>query len=164
MDEANLSRGSEWLVTCSVKKKMQWFLGFANFYCRFIQVAVQLFNVLKGKSNRLIIIPMARAAFCQSKESLTATPMLKMPAYGGGPQLWHKKPQVALPHSSLGAVTALVGGGLAPISGAHQPSERPIFLAVHTPKFTAGLLVTPFPVLCFLNQSAKGLANSICVL
>ncbi|KAK3557853.1 hypothetical protein QTP86_003254 [Hemibagrus guttatus] len=64
-------------------RELQRFLGFANFYRRFIRnyssVAGPLTSLLRGKPKRLAWTDQARAAFQQLKESFTSAPILRHP-------------------------------------------------------------------------------------
>lgn len=63
---------------------LQWFMGFGNFYCRFIQrfssVAAMLTNLLKGKPRCITSTKKAKATFAELKRLFTWAPMLKLPA------------------------------------------------------------------------------------
>ncbi|KAK3569952.1 hypothetical protein QTP86_007658 [Hemibagrus guttatus] len=64
-------------------RELQRFLGFANFYRRFIRnytsVAGPLTSLLRGKPKKLAWTDQARAAFQQLKESFTSAPILRHP-------------------------------------------------------------------------------------
>lgn len=70
MEERKVSAMSEWPQPASVKE-IQRFLGFANFYSRFIHsfsaVAALLTSLLKGKPKRLIFTTEAIGAFNKLK-------------------------------------------------------------------------------------------------
>ncbi|KAK3553204.1 hypothetical protein QTP86_031796 [Hemibagrus guttatus] len=63
--------------------KEQWFLGFANFYRRFIRnyssVAAPLTSLLRGKPKKLNWTDQARAAFQRLKDCFTTAPILCHP-------------------------------------------------------------------------------------
>ncbi|KAK3520320.1 hypothetical protein QTP70_021356 [Hemibagrus guttatus] len=64
-------------------RELQLFLGFANFYRRFIRnyssVAGPLTSLLRGKPKKLIWMDQARAAFQQLKSCFTIAPILRHP-------------------------------------------------------------------------------------
>ncbi|KAK3545548.1 hypothetical protein QTP70_008157 [Hemibagrus guttatus] len=64
-------------------KELQWFLGFANFYRRFIRnyssVAGPLTSLLQGKPRRLSWSDQAQAAFIKLKDSFTTASILHHP-------------------------------------------------------------------------------------
>lgn len=70
----------------SMVKELQCFLGFANFYHRFINnfsaVAAPLTSLLKGKPKRIKFTPEARLAFDTLKQRFVLAPALKIPDLG----------------------------------------------------------------------------------
>ncbi|KAK3572131.1 hypothetical protein QTP86_022209 [Hemibagrus guttatus] len=82
MDNSKITAVTEWPRTTTVKE-LQRFLGFANFYCRFIRnysiTAVPLTSLLKGKPSRLKWTENATQAFTNLKNSFTTAPILKHP-------------------------------------------------------------------------------------
>ncbi|KAK3539567.1 hypothetical protein QTP70_010278 [Hemibagrus guttatus] len=73
---------TEWPSPTTVQE-LQRFLGFANFYRRFIRnyssVAGPLTSLLKGKPRRLAWMDQAQAAFLQLKDCFTMAPILRHP-------------------------------------------------------------------------------------
>lgn len=82
MDEAKVKAVTEWPQPSTVKE-LQRFLGFANFYRRFIQnysmVAAPLTLLLKGKPAKLKWSEEATQAFNTLKGKFTTAPILKHP-------------------------------------------------------------------------------------
>ncbi|KAL0204546.1 hypothetical protein M9458_002564 [Cirrhinus mrigala] len=82
MDTAKIQAVTEWPQPSTVKE-LQRFLGFANFYRRFIRncstVASPLNSLLKGKPTKLEWTKEASRAFASLKEKFTSTPILKHP-------------------------------------------------------------------------------------
>ncbi|KAK3551619.1 hypothetical protein QTP70_020827 [Hemibagrus guttatus] len=82
MDKSKITAVTEWPRTTTVKE-LQRFLGFANFYRRFIRnysiTAVPLTSLLKGKPSRLKWTENATQAFTNLKNSFTTAPILKHP-------------------------------------------------------------------------------------
>ncbi|KAK3537472.1 hypothetical protein QTP70_012051 [Hemibagrus guttatus] len=73
---------SEWPAPATIKE-LQRFLGFANFYRRFIRsyssVAAPLTSLLRGKPKKLNWTDQARAAFQRLKDCFTSAPILCHP-------------------------------------------------------------------------------------
>ncbi|KAI2645252.1 Transposon Tf2-6 polyprotein [Labeo rohita] len=82
MDITKIQAVTEWPRPTTVKE-LQRFLGFANFYRRFIRnysmVAAPLTSLLKGKPSKLAWTEMANQAFVSLKERFTSAPILKHP-------------------------------------------------------------------------------------
>ncbi|KAK3537116.1 hypothetical protein QTP70_002129 [Hemibagrus guttatus] len=82
MDAGKVWAVTEWPAPATVRE-LQRFLGFANFYRRFIQnyssVATPLTSLLRGKPKRLTWTDQARAAFQQLKDCFTTAPILRHP-------------------------------------------------------------------------------------
>ncbi|KAK3542189.1 hypothetical protein QTP86_016990, partial [Hemibagrus guttatus] len=82
MDEVKVRAVTDWSAPTTVRE-LQRFLGFANFYRRFIRnyssVAGPLTLLLRGKPKRLTWTDQARAAFQQLKDCFTSAPILRHP-------------------------------------------------------------------------------------
>ncbi|KAK3548422.1 hypothetical protein QTP70_012843 [Hemibagrus guttatus] len=82
MDMVKVRAVTDWPAPTTVWE-LQRFLGFANFYRRFIRnyssVAGPLTSLLRGKPKRLAWTDQARAAFQQLKENFTSAPILRHP-------------------------------------------------------------------------------------
>ncbi|KAK3506600.1 hypothetical protein QTP70_010867 [Hemibagrus guttatus] len=82
MDTNKVRAVSEWPAPATIKE-LQQFLGFANFYRRFIQnyssVAAKLTSLLRGKPKKLNWMDQARAAFQRLKDCFTTAPILCHP-------------------------------------------------------------------------------------
>ncbi|KAK3545138.1 hypothetical protein QTP70_001438 [Hemibagrus guttatus] len=82
MDTNKVRAVLEWPAPATIKE-LQWFLGFANFYRRFIRnyssVAAQLTSLLRGKPKKLNWTNQARAAFQRLKDCFTTAPILCHP-------------------------------------------------------------------------------------
>ncbi|KAI2645990.1 Transposon Tf2-6 polyprotein [Labeo rohita] len=82
MDVTKIQEVTEWPQPSTIKE-LQRFLGFANFYRRFIHnysmVAAPLISLLKGKPTRLEWTEEANQAFISLKEKFTLAPTLKHP-------------------------------------------------------------------------------------
>ncbi|KAK3510927.1 hypothetical protein QTP70_027099, partial [Hemibagrus guttatus] len=82
MDNSKITAVTEWPRPTTVKE-LQRFLGFANFYRRFIRnysiTAAPLTSLLKGKPSRLKWTENATQAFTNLKNSFTTAPILKHP-------------------------------------------------------------------------------------
>ncbi|KAK3550602.1 hypothetical protein QTP70_000679 [Hemibagrus guttatus] len=82
MDNSKITAVTEWPRPTTVKE-LQCFLGFANFYRRFIRnysvTAAPLTSLLKGKPSRLKWTDDATRAFTNLKNSFTTAPILKHP-------------------------------------------------------------------------------------
>ncbi|KAK3511603.1 hypothetical protein QTP70_011262 [Hemibagrus guttatus] len=82
MDNSKIKAVTEWPRPTTVKE-LQRFLGFANFYRRFIRnysiTAAPLTSLLKGKPSRLKWTENATQAFTNLKNSFTTAPILKHP-------------------------------------------------------------------------------------
>ncbi|KAK3568022.1 hypothetical protein QTP86_028613, partial [Hemibagrus guttatus] len=82
MDVVKVQAVTEWPAPTSVRE-LQRFLGFANFYRRFIRnyssVAGPLTSLLRGKPKKLTWTDPARSAFQQLKNSFTTAPILRHP-------------------------------------------------------------------------------------
>ncbi|KAK3566461.1 hypothetical protein QTP86_033942 [Hemibagrus guttatus] len=102
MDAVKVRSVTEWPAPTTIRE-LQRFLGFANFYRRFIQnystVAGPLTSILRGKPKRLSWTDQARVAFQQLKDCFTSAPIL-----------WHPDPdllfvvEVDASSSGLGAI------------------------------------------------------------
>ncbi|KAK3509245.1 hypothetical protein QTP70_025600 [Hemibagrus guttatus] len=79
MDTNKVRAVSEWPAPATIKE-LQRFLGFANFYWRFIRsyssVAAPLTSLLRWKPKKLNWMDQARAAFQQLKDCFTMAPIL----------------------------------------------------------------------------------------
>ncbi|KAK3548305.1 hypothetical protein QTP70_009572 [Hemibagrus guttatus] len=82
MDVVKVQAVTEWPAPTSVWE-LQHFLGFANFYRRFIRnyssVAGPLTSLLRGKPKKLTWTNLARSAFQQLKNCFTMAPILRHP-------------------------------------------------------------------------------------
>ncbi|KAK3566681.1 hypothetical protein QTP86_003194 [Hemibagrus guttatus] len=82
MDMVKVRAVKEWHAPSTVRE-LQRFLGFANFYRRFIRnyssVAGPLTSLLRGKPKKLSWTDQARTAFLQLKERFTTAPILRHP-------------------------------------------------------------------------------------
>lgn len=82
MDIKKVEAVTEWPHPVTVKE-LQRFLGFANFYRRFIRnyssIAAPLTSLLKGNPKRILWTPQAQSAFDTLKTSFTTAPILKHP-------------------------------------------------------------------------------------
>ncbi|KAK3518108.1 hypothetical protein QTP70_033325, partial [Hemibagrus guttatus] len=82
MDVVKVQAVTEWPAPTSVRE-LQRFLGFANFYRRFIRnyssVAGSLTSLLRGKPKKLTWTDPARSAFQQLKNCFTTAPILRHP-------------------------------------------------------------------------------------
>ncbi|KAK3505618.1 hypothetical protein QTP70_004911, partial [Hemibagrus guttatus] len=82
MDAVKVRSVIEWPAPTTIRE-LQRFLGFANFYRRFIRnyraVAGPLTSLLRGKPKRLSWTDQARAAFQQLKDCFTSAPILRHP-------------------------------------------------------------------------------------
>ncbi|KAK3561610.1 hypothetical protein QTP86_010683 [Hemibagrus guttatus] len=82
MDVVKVRAVTEWPVPTTVRE-LQHFLGFANFYRRFIRnyslVAGPLTSLLRGKPKKLTWTDQARMAFQQLKNCFTMAPILRHP-------------------------------------------------------------------------------------
>ncbi|KAK3536173.1 hypothetical protein QTP70_032726 [Hemibagrus guttatus] len=82
LDAVKVRAVTEWPAPAMVRE-LQRFLGFANFYRRFIRnyssVAGPLMSLLRGKPKRLAWTDQARAAFQQLMNCFTTAPILRHP-------------------------------------------------------------------------------------
>ncbi|KAL0173711.1 hypothetical protein M9458_029679 [Cirrhinus mrigala] len=82
MDDSKIKAVTSWPQPSTVKE-LQRFLGFANFYWRFIRnysiIAAPLTSLLKGKPAKLKWTDQALQAFARLKTSFTTAPILKHP-------------------------------------------------------------------------------------
>ncbi|KAK3569769.1 hypothetical protein QTP86_004196, partial [Hemibagrus guttatus] len=82
MDLTKVRVVTEWPNPTTIKE-LQRFLGFANFYRRFIHnyspVAGPLTSLMRGKPRRLSWSDQAQAAFVKLKDSFTTAPILRHP-------------------------------------------------------------------------------------
>ncbi|KAL0154280.1 hypothetical protein M9458_050393 [Cirrhinus mrigala] len=82
MDERKVSAVVSWPEPTTIKE-LQRFLGFANFYRRFIQnyslITTPLTNLLSGKPRTLLWTPEAAEAFHSLKSAFTQAPLLTHP-------------------------------------------------------------------------------------
>ncbi|KAK3548988.1 hypothetical protein QTP70_024801, partial [Hemibagrus guttatus] len=80
MDEVKVWAVTDWSAPTMVRE-LQRFLGFTNFYRRFIRnyssVAGPLISLLRGKPKRLTWTDQARAVFQQLKDCFTSAPILR---------------------------------------------------------------------------------------
>lgn len=80
MDERKVAAVRDWPVPKSIKD-LQRFLGFANFYRRFIQDFIStvhpLTDLLRGKPKSLSWSPLATEAFKQLKDQFSSAPLLR---------------------------------------------------------------------------------------
>lgn len=80
MDYSKVRAVTEWPELMTVKE-LQRFLGFTNFYRRFIQnyssIATPLTSLLKSQPKRLKWSKQARAVFIHLKKSFTTAPVLR---------------------------------------------------------------------------------------
>ncbi|KAL0162334.1 hypothetical protein M9458_041730, partial [Cirrhinus mrigala] len=115
MDPKKITAVQDWPIPTTVKE-LQRFLGFANFYRRFIkgysQITSALTSLLKGAKKTITWTPAAQAVFIQLKTAFCTAPILKHPdpnlpfvvevdaaTTGVGATLsqWHGKPPVLHP-------------------------------------------------------------------
>ncbi|KAK3508688.1 hypothetical protein QTP70_004202 [Hemibagrus guttatus] len=79
MDEGKITAVLDWPAPATVKE-LQRFLGFANFYRRFISnyssIADPLTNLLRNKPKSLLWSPAAKGAFNTLKRAFTTAPLL----------------------------------------------------------------------------------------
>ncbi|KAI4899740.1 hypothetical protein NFI96_016540 [Prochilodus magdalenae] len=82
MDDRKITAVANWPIPNSIRE-LQKFLGFANFYRRFIRnfssVAAPLTSLLKGNAKRLVWNPQAGSAFEELKRRFTTAPLLQHP-------------------------------------------------------------------------------------
>ncbi len=82
MDEGKVEAISSWPIPTTIKE-LQRFLGFSNFYCRFIlnysTITSPLTNLLRGKAKSLTWNPAATEAFHTLKKVFTSAPLLIHP-------------------------------------------------------------------------------------
>ncbi|KAK3517667.1 hypothetical protein QTP70_015162 [Hemibagrus guttatus] len=82
MDVVKVQAVTEWPAPTSVRER-QRFLGFTNFYRRFIRnyssVAGPLTSLLRGKPKKLTWTDLARSAFQRLKNCFTTAPILRHP-------------------------------------------------------------------------------------
>ncbi|KAK3529708.1 hypothetical protein QTP70_034700 [Hemibagrus guttatus] len=82
MDEKKVTAVQDWPTPTTVKE-LQRFLGFANFYRRFIRgyssVTSPLINLLRNKPKTLVWTPAATHAFQALKQAFTTAPLLVHP-------------------------------------------------------------------------------------
>ncbi|XP_058234685.1 uncharacterized protein LOC131345702 [Hemibagrus wyckioides] len=82
MDNSKVQAVTEWPEPTSIKE-LQCFLGFANFYRRFIRnysiIANPFTSLLRGKPKKLQWTEQARSAFKHLKQSFTTAPVLCHP-------------------------------------------------------------------------------------
>ncbi|KAK3506694.1 hypothetical protein QTP70_015432 [Hemibagrus guttatus] len=82
MDEGKIAAVRDWLAPATVKE-LQWFLGFANFYRRFISnyssIADPLTNLLRNKPKSLLWSPATEGPFNTLKRAFTTAPLLIHP-------------------------------------------------------------------------------------
>ncbi|KAL0154228.1 hypothetical protein M9458_050482 [Cirrhinus mrigala] len=82
MDQGKVSAIQEWPQPLTVKE-LQRFLGFSNFYGRFIQnyssITAPLTSLLRGTPKKLIWKPAAHEAFQRLKEIFSTAPLLHHP-------------------------------------------------------------------------------------
>lgn len=82
MDPRKVDAIQDWPMPATIKE-LQRFLGFANFYRRFIQnyshLSSPLTSALKGRPKSLSLTPAAMEAFQQLKDSFSSAPVLAHP-------------------------------------------------------------------------------------
>lgn len=82
MDPKKITAVQDWPIPTTVKE-LQRFLGFANFYRRFIkgysQITSALTSLLKGAKKTITWTPVAQAVFTQLKTAFCTAPILKHP-------------------------------------------------------------------------------------
>ncbi|KAF7702410.1 hypothetical protein HF521_001693, partial [Silurus meridionalis] len=82
MDERKVAAVQDWPVPASIKE-LQRFLGFANFYRRFIGgfslVSAPLTSLLRGKAKTLSWTLEAQRAFEELRKRFCAAPLLRHP-------------------------------------------------------------------------------------
>ncbi|KAL0173013.1 hypothetical protein M9458_033324, partial [Cirrhinus mrigala] len=82
MDKSKIQAVTEWPLPKTVKE-LQRFLGFTNFYRRFIRnyssISAPLTSLLRDKPTKLMWSPAAVKAFASLKTSFTTAPILKHP-------------------------------------------------------------------------------------
>lgn len=82
MDQDKVNAGSSWPTHVNIKD-VQRFIGFANFYRRFIQgfstIATPLTALLKNKPRKLTWTPAAEKAFTELKKAFTSAPIQDHP-------------------------------------------------------------------------------------
>ena len=82
MDDQKVNAVAQWSAPSSVKE-LQRFLGFANFYRRFIRnfssIAAPLTSLLKGNPKKIKWTEVAEQAFQALKVAFTTAPILKHP-------------------------------------------------------------------------------------
>ncbi|KAK3534422.1 hypothetical protein QTP86_015224 [Hemibagrus guttatus] len=82
MDEGKITAVRDWPAPATVNE-LQWFLGFTNFYRRFISnyssIADPLTNLLRNKPKSLLWSPAAEGAFNTLKRAFTTAPLLIHP-------------------------------------------------------------------------------------
>ncbi len=82
MAEGKVEAISSWPLSTTIKE-LQWFLGFSNFYRRFIanysSITSPLTDLLKGKAKSLSWNPVATEAFNTLKKAFTSAPLLVHP-------------------------------------------------------------------------------------
>uniref|UniRef100_A0A9J7ZGW9 Gypsy retrotransposon integrase-like protein 1 n=1 Tax=Cyprinus carpio carpio TaxID=630221 RepID=A0A9J7ZGW9_CYPCA len=82
MDDNKVKAVTDWPIPSTVKE-LQRFLGFANFYRRFIRdfstIAAPVTSLLKGKPKKLVWTEAATSAINKLKSSFTTAPILKHP-------------------------------------------------------------------------------------
>ncbi|XP_048048359.1 uncharacterized mitochondrial protein AtMg00860-like [Megalobrama amblycephala] len=82
MDEGKVAAIKNWPIPTTVKE-LQRFLGFANFYRRFIQnyssITSPLTSLLRNKPKSLSWTPSATEAFNTLKQAFTTAPLLVHP-------------------------------------------------------------------------------------
>ncbi|MGL4646394.1 MAG: Ty3/Gypsy family RNase HI domain-containing protein, partial [Cetobacterium sp.] len=78
MDEGKVNAVHDWPIPCTIKE-LQLFLGFANFYRRFIHnfslIVTPLASLLRGKLKSLSCSPLATKSFEDLKEAFTQAPV-----------------------------------------------------------------------------------------
>ena len=82
MDDQKVEAVIQWPVPKTVKE-LQRFLGFANFYRRFIRnfsiIVAPITSLLRGNPKRIVWNSQAERAFQNLKEAFTSAPILKHP-------------------------------------------------------------------------------------
>ena len=116
MDPVKITSVAEW-PTPTNKKEVQSFIGFANFYRRFIEAfshhARALFNLTK-KDVRFIWSPTQQDTFEKLKSLVTSAPVLTLPDEGQPYRVEANGSGVTTVRSYLSSQTKMANGTLSP--------------------------------------------------